>query len=560
LEKGELQNMMGYRKNSFLFILIIGMILVGVSFCSFSVAFAEAEKRTISLEWESVLESHGYQLEVVQILKSGERKAPLLFKTDKNSWSGKITPGNYEFRLKSSDQRGVYGEWSPSTAFVVQPPAVVQEFPLIEQQIQTNEDKEYSLEFKWTSSSGAELYQFELYDENNKLFSKQQINETQIKINLPVAKKYLWRVLPLVSNKSENTDEPPTSISFLLIGKEIKPPEIKQPESKFTSELRWTEPDFAKSYSYKLSRKNGNKGWVKVIEVDESKPNTYAVDPKIKGGHYLIEVTAHSPHRLDSQIAKLEFDLYDGDRSAEGMNRAMLRETLDKMRNQYFIASYLISNLSYLGINKELGSNSRYQALSGTGRLGYGYSPQSAWGFTAIVDYSGVIINKKNYTYPSMEFAIQWRKYLLRATRVQVFGGIFTRELPEVFGGTAADSVEVQNVGQAGPYFGFQVWQPLNRKLGLQLNAQTSIGMIKLKTPNGQSIDPSMSYQVGFLGSYKLSPLITGFAGYARRLDKISYKAVPYDGTSSQNFAEAGDVNQVSLTGDYLNLLLEWEF
>ena len=119
---------------------------------------------------------------------------------------------------------------------------------------------------------------------------------------------------------------------------------------------------------------------------------------------------------------------------------------------------------------------------------------------------------------------------------------------------------KVQNVTSAGPHAGFQLWHPFTYKFGLQLNGQVLSSMFKIDTPNGQEIVPTISYQAGLLGSYKIKDTMTGFAGYAYRVDQVAYKAKPYDGGTEQNFAQPGDINEAKYTGHYVNLYLEWGF
>ncbi|MNL66058.1 hypothetical protein D3C87_1904710 [compost metagenome] len=79
---------------------------------------------------------------------------------------------------------------------------------------------------------------------------------------------------------------------------------------------------------------------------------------------------------------------------------------------------------------------------------------------------------------------------------------------------------------------------------------------MKISTPNGQDIDPTLSTQFGIMGSYRFTPNFTGLVGYALREDRVAYKAI----SSTDTFAEEGDVNQSTIIGHYLNFFAEWAF
>lgn len=109
-------------------------------------------------------------------------------------------------------------------------------------------------------------------------------------------------------------------------------------------------------------------------------------------------------------------------------------------------------------------------------------------------------------------------------------------------------------VKEFGPHAGFIYWLPLSQRYGLQMNARlyyTAAGA----TTFGEKADPSVSYQFGLLGSYRISTTWLGYAGYAFRRDEAAYKG----SNDSQSFAP-GQTNTISIQGHYLNLILEYSF
>ena len=520
-----------------------------------SVGLAAPLKRTVTLEWEEVPETSSYQIEISRVLSTGKQRGTL-HKTTTPSFSAPIEPGHYEMRIRSFDDRDVAGEWSEPIPFSAVLPAGEMVKPKTGDKVRTQEVKEAEVEFLWAAVDGADGYRFELFDEKGTSLKKIDVKETRTTLPLEVAKDYRWKVTPSIGGDSSLGETPEQPAEFSLLGKKIEAPKPEQPTTRFVTELEWSQPEFAATYTYKVSRKLKNGKWQTVQSKKESPESKISLDPNAPGGTYRLEVKGHAPLRTDSDTERIEFSVYEGKRTPAAIESAMLRESIENERGHYVIASYLLSNLSYLGKNREIGPELSYTALGGTGRIGYGYMPRGKWG---VGDMSGVLINNKNYTFASADVHAIWRTYIRDITQIRVMAGVFAKQIPEAKGFTPS-SVDVKNIFQMGSSFGFQVWHPFSYKLGLQINASGSMGMVGLSTPNGKAISPTLSYQLGLLGSYKLSPTITGLLGYAYRIDRAAYQATPYSGGGEANFANAGDINEVSMTGSYLNLYLEWGF
>jgi hypothetical protein len=95
----------------------------------------------------------------------------------------------------------------------------------------------------------------------------------------------------------------------------------------------------------------------------------------------------------------------------------------------------------------------------------------------------------------------------------------------------------------------------------MQANARVYMNAMALSTPNGQASVPAMSMQLSVLGSYRIDRDLVGFAGYSFRQDNALYNAKAGDASvAGSGAASPGDVNSISITGHYLNLILEYAF
>lgn len=542
---------------SFLILLSVWAFL-----CGHSAALAKDEnaiRRAVSMEWDSVPDSLGYQLEVTRILKNGKRKAALFFKTKKPQWQGKVAAGRYEVRLRSLDEREVYGDWSPPIEIWARLPDPELTAPKSDQSFNASSDTEADVEFQWQKVVGAKGYWIEIqYDGGEKLHSE-FVSDSETKVSLKVAQSYLWHVTTVMPEEEKPPLDKSFERKFTLVGAPLASPNISRPTTKFVTTIKWDPSKYAQSYALKLERQANGK-WITLEDQPQFTGALFEMNPTYPGGTLRLTVSAHAPLRLQSPVAQIEFPVYDGVRTPDEIERAKLREAIERETDGLFVASYLLSSIDYQGTNRESGRRAKFSALTGTGRIGYAFVPKSShWGFSTMADLGGMLIKDKNHLFYSLEAQALWRKYIWDVTQLRLYAGVFARQVPEAIK-KSGDVLTVKDVGVLGPHLGVQFWHPFSYRFGVQLNMQLLLGMSAIKTPNGQPVIMTPSYQLGLLGSYKMKDNLTGYAGYAYRVDNVSYKAKPYDGTDLDNVANAGDINEITYQGHYLNMLLEWGF
>ncbi|MGE0764667.1 MAG: hypothetical protein AB7N80_15435 [Bdellovibrionales bacterium] len=510
--------------------------------------FAQVPTRKVEMEWEAVPDSIRYELEFRRYLKGGKLKKPNIFSTKTTAWSGSIQPGKYQIRIRSQDDRRVWGEWGEAFDHWVRilPPDLLK--PAENEILKTDQTEKAEVEFSWSPRPGSAAYKVDILNEQGESVTSQTTKDTTLKLQLPVARLYAWQVTSIMPEAQEMGESPKTPRPFTLRGGALEPPEIVRPEDQFVERIKWQAAQGATSYQVKLSRQDKDGKWIDLQKWTDLKKTEVRLNPRFSGGLWRIEVQSSAALNENSSPRELEFNVYDGLRTPKAIAEAKRRQAIEQARDQYFIASYLLTSLDYQATFGDLGgAGLKFGAINGTGRLGYGHFARHAqWGGVAIADFSGVLINNKNYTYSSFELQGIWRTYFQGVTQMRLYGGLGYRERPFAKGLTR-DSVVVTNLATADIFVGVQLWQPLSKRLGLQLNQQTYYNVSGIDLPAGASLQPALSYQLGFMGSYKLRDHITGLIGYAFRHDQIDFKAG--DGTSS-----------VKMDGHYLNLHLEWGF
>ncbi|WP_413575316.1 hypothetical protein ACLVWU_13480 [Bdellovibrio sp. HCB290] len=533
-------------------------LLLPILLFSAVVAKAEPYRRLVNFEWEQIDGAKGYDIELTQVKKAGDTGKPktFSFKTTDAIWNGRLTPGMYMMKLRARDYRGVPGEWSPPSEFNVGLDTANLKSPAPQAQVATNEDEKAQVEFKWDPVGGADEYIFELSSEDGKTKITETLKEPQFKTTLPVASPYTWKV---TAKNAEGISSEATSVApFTVMGKAVAAPTISKPESQFVREIKWSRPDNISEYDVIVARANpATKKWDVIKTYENYTEDSLPFDSSWEGGKYQMVVKAKSKLRPNSQAAKVSFDVREGDRSAAAEYTALVRRSIEKTSGWYGIASYLITDMKFSGSNPEKNSMVAYDAFGGTGRVGLGWNaPKSPWGFLTIVDLSGFTINGEIRTFAAAEANAVYKMPVGDRGEIRYQMGGFYKEIPETIGDPFTGTSESQMISAIGPHGGIEYWHSLSPKFGIQLNAHVYASVMKVSTPNNQDIEPSISTQFGILGSYRFSNRFTGLAGYARREDRMSYKAIP----SSTNFALDGDVNESVVVGNYINFFAEWSF
>ena len=533
----------------------LGLLLLTSLLLNAPLALAEPYRRLVNFEWEAIEGAKHYEVELQQI-KDEDKGKTFNFKVKVADWNGRLTPGKYIMRLRSFDYRGVPGDWSPPSDFNVGLDPVKIESPVADAKIKSNDAEQVAMDFKWAAVGGAESYHFILTSEDGKTTVDEWVKEPKFNTKVPVAQNYTWKV----SAKSpEGIESEATSVAqFSLLGKPLEKPEIIKPENEFVRQLTWKRPDNVKTFDVYVMKQNvETKKWEKFQVFENYADDTLAFDDTWPGGKYQLAIKAKSDMRPDSPIINHGFSVRSGDRSPAAEYTALVRKSIERVSGWYGIASYLMTQMKFSGANPEKNSVVSYDAIGGTGRMGAGWFDSSkSWGFLGILDMSGFTFQGSTQTFASLEANAVYRYSLGDRGEVRLQMGPFYKELPETIGDIFTNNFEYSTVSAVGPHVGAEYWYSLTPKFGLQFNLHLYMPLMKVSTPNGQAIDPTLSTQIGFMGSYRFTSTFTGLAGYTRREDNVAYKAV----SDTTTFAEDGDINKSTIVGNYLNFFAEWSF
>jgi hypothetical protein len=522
-------------------------------------ASAQAFRRDVSFEWEELPNAKSYDVQITSFRKDGGKA--MTFKTKEPVWNGKLVPGKYGMSLRGRDVRGVPGEWSPVSEFMVNLDPVKVQAPLEKATIAATDDQEISQKFEWLPVNGANEYRFELSSDDGKTTLNELTKETHFTATLPVAQKYTWKVTGIGQNEMQSDSV--TVTAFAVQGPKIDPPKITPPETEFVREVKWLKPKNSENVDVTLMKLNPRtRHWEKVLVQENFAGESLAFDEKFEGGTYSLIIKAKAPLRTPSSASKVQFKVVSGDRSPAAEYTALVRTSIDRVVGWYAVASYLITQIDYSGESPETGGRTTTTALGGTGRLGAGYfSPNDRWGFLTILDLSGFIISGANRTYSSIEVSGISRSPVGDRGELRGIAGLYYQELPQLIGSPAVGATSSSDIlfvqtAVAGPHVGAEYWHSLTPKFGFQMNSHFYYSMLTMKTPNGNNVEPRISYQLGLMGSYRFSRRFTGLMGLTHRTDQVAYKAVK----TGSVIEGTGNYDESRVTGNYLSFFAEYEF
>ncbi len=527
---------------------------------------AASYRRLVNFEWDPIEGATSYDVELAPFKEApaatdegpAQPKPELkkfAFKSDKPSWNGKITPGKYMMRLRSRDYRGVPGDWSPQSEFDVGLDIVAAKSPLQDTKISAPGDLEHEVNFSWQPVGDAKTYNFELASEDGSFTKTESVTGTSLDLKIPVAANYTWKIS--ATSKDNIRSESITENQFSVLGPIVGDPQITKPESQFVREIFWSKPEHVSTYDvYLLKLNTKNRKWEKFQTYEKITNESLPFEATWPGGKYQMALRAKGKLRGNSKLVKQSFDVADGDRSPASEYTALVRASIDRVSGWFGIASYLVTQAKFEGTDPSTGGSVTYQAIGGTGRFGAGWiSSKSFWGFLSIVDLSGFIINGKNQTFASLELNSVYRNYIGNRSELRLQAGLVYKEIPQSIADDLLSSTRETKISTLGPHLGAEYWYSLTPKLGIQFNTHLYFSSLKVNTPNGQSINPTQSNQIGFLGSYRFNQKFTGLVGYARREDKASYK-----GDVTAFSAQGGEPISTVIVGHYLNFFAEWSF
>ena len=550
--------------------------------CLFSPrSYAELPRRALELELEAVTGVSGYEIQVIRILENNKRKPPVLFKIKTTTWRAKLVPGRYELRVRSLDSREVPGEWSESQDFIVKLPPATLTKPSTDEVVMSDQTEKEKVNFQWQPVEGAEKYKLRILDSKGSMVLETMEKDSSVRVELPVGKTYSWILIPVMPGDLEGEANEPAN-PFQLHGGKLKPPKIGAVDDTNTEDCEWAEHSRADEFSIKLEKRDLKGNWIAHYEANKISGTKHKTDKILPTGKYRVLLSCVSKMWQESEFSMKEFSTRDlGTRAPAAIEQIKAEASYDSKSRIFAVASYYFSSIDFSSKNADVGNETKFNAISGTGRLGVGtwFGDDSKWGALLTADLSGIQIansgSTQTSTYASAAILGVYRMRLESIGQLRFYMGLDYKELPETVKKPGSQIQIVQRkITTAGPSLGVGFYHGFSQNIGIQFNLGLRHSTLGLSTPesarsalgispnggNNGATDSSghgsnigrVSYQGGVLGSLKLKTGLVGFLGYVYRVENAAY-------TTTSGSRGIGD-NSVSLTGHYLNLMLEYGF
>lgn len=508
--------------------------------------FAQAIKlRKTSIEWDQIEGATFYEVAIKQTYSPNQTQFKKNEKTAQANLQLELPPGVYELKIRSYDQRKVAGEFSEPIQLIVQleNPKLTQLKKVIQSE---NQDFE-KVSLSWKPVLHAERYQLKIKPTIGKMIEI-ELKQTEYSIELPVAQKYTWSVQAIAENKILNNEAPELQ-EFQINGAALDEPEIIAPENEFVRQLTWNKPNYSQYYQFEIQYEKDGK-WTH-IQKGETTSNKVSFNKNFPGGKYQFSLQAFADLRQASKIAKVEFDVIQGDRSKATESSANQKRSITTPDGIHVQARYSLSNLQYNNHFADQNQRTQLNATSGIAGIGIGVASKfSNTGYVASIDYGILGFNDQTIQFYSLEMNLTTH-YELEQSKFKLLAGANIKQFPSI-GSDQSGNLIPKNLSSYGFHIGIEYWYALTGKLGLQANIHLYELFGTIETPNKEPIQPSLSSQFGIMGAYRITPMTTGYIGYMRKNDQIKYEP-SYDSISLTD-------NQIIMSGDYLSLNLESKF
>lgn len=497
-------------------------------------------KRSVRIEWQKIEQAQNYEVEITD---SFEKKLTQKI-VQENLLQIELSPGEYMFRLRGIDRRGVLGPWCPFEPLSVRVGSVKLLQPPSNWEHVNDNDNSMKINFKWSAAAGADKYFFQLKTLHNKLIIEQELKETEFSFDVPVGESYMWSVVSLSDIQKSEINER----SFTILAKNYAKPKIIKPKNKYVRQLEWQLDPSADGVDLVILYLEPDKQtWMTRHQEFDFSSKTFLFPLNWLGGNYRIELLAKRNQKPISEKSILEFDVLKGDRSIAAENKAIAAELFQRQKVRGYFVNYILSDISYQSTSPSLNSINSFNALTGTLSAGAETLFNQKYGARALLSLGGMIINNENFVLKKSELSALYRKQTTDISDIRLFSGLFYNEFPEVHISLSNITNQIQISSVYGINIGFEYWRSLLGYYGIKLMSHYNLGLAGKSNLAGQ-FKSSNEFTVGVSGSYRLSSSEIYSIGYKYKAENYLIK----ENASDQD-------KTIKLNGHYIYFDYQWE-
>jgi hypothetical protein len=509
---------------------------------AFQISIAQVGKRKVSLEWEKIQQAENYEIEIAD-----KNKNRMFLKVSESELTViELSPGEYYFRIRAKDKRGIAGTWSGYELLSVKVGVVrLLEPANNKEKIVLNADT-ISIDFKWSPASGAEKYLLKIFSKQNSFNKELVLHDNFITVELPVGDNYKWSVQSFTGSEYS----PMSESEFTILGKNYAKPKIEKPKNAFVRRIQWHTESYSDAVDvliWKLDFEKQN--WVKVYENLNQKTNQFDFPFDWQGGEYRIEVLAKKDSIPISEKEILTFSVKNGDRSIASENKAMVEELFKRQKIKSYFVNYVASQIVYGTKTPYLNSESTFSALTGAVSIGGDALFSKYYGLRGQLTFGNMSINKKQNLIKRLELETLYRSVVSDVSDSRVFFGMYYNELPETHISLSGTKNDIQISSATGLLMGFDYWQAIYGVWGAK-GILTYALPITGKSGFGSNFKNGNELILGILGSYRYEKEKLFSFGYKYKSEKYQYSS------AKENYQD----NEITLSGHFFSFDYSWEF
>lgn len=284
--------------------LSLGLMVILLSWVSYS-----ANEVTVKLELEELSAQAAHEVEILTLGSNPKVIVKKQFRGAKFSF--RVSPGRYQMRSRSSDERGVPGEWSAVEEIVVKPKAVRFSEVGEDKKAETSADpktKRAQTVLEWPVGGGATKYLVNLKNTETGETQEFQVSENKKILDLKPG-RYEWTVQGIA--ESGLASDVSSVRSFTIRGPKITTPVVGRNEKKEWAILNHQEltvlvgPTLV--YQCQLgSRRLQAKDWVKATGCEVTASGALMFKTALTPGEYKVTVSASAPVWVSSEPTTYE--------------------------------------------------------------------------------------------------------------------------------------------------------------------------------------------------------------------------------------------------------------
>lgn len=159
--------------------------------------------RVLFLKLEKIEDAKNYQVQLRPLKRSWAE--PYQINTAREKLRIRVTPGYYEIRTRSMDERRKPGRWLAWRPFQVPFKQPLTAYPAPNSAITPKGNLNEKLSFEWPAIPSAKGYRFKLYDKSGKLIKHVVTTQNWYVHELEIKHLYYWSLNPMTSlNEADN--------------------------------------------------------------------------------------------------------------------------------------------------------------------------------------------------------------------------------------------------------------------------------------------------------------------------------------------------------------------